>query len=230
MDSIADGEAVARGSVARHLARVARLRPGERVEVSDQARAYVAVAETCSRHEVRFRVQEALPAPEVTPRLEAALAIIRFNRFEWAVEKLTELGVHQIIPTVAARSDSHLVAAAPSRLDRWRRIAFEAAQQSRRLAAPSVEAPSTLGEVIDGGAGGSTTLMADPVGRPLLQVHSGEATRFLVGPEGGWTEAEQRLASQSGCTSASLGANVLRTETAAVAMAAVCANSSRRES
>lgn len=229
MDLIAGGEAVARGSVARHLARVARLRPGERVEVSDQVRAYVAVAETCSRHEVRFRIDEALPLPDVPPRLEAALAIIRFNRFEWAVEKLTEIGVHRIIPTVADRSDSHLVAAAPKRLDRWRRIAFEAAQQSRRLTAPDVEAPSALGEVIGGSVAGLTTLMADPGGRPLLQVHSGEATRFLVGPEGGWTEAEQRLASKSGCASASLGENVLRAETAAVAMAAVCATSARKE-
>ena len=223
VDSISDGEARARGSLAHHLARVARLRPGERIEVSDQVRAYRAVTESCSPVEVRFRVEGRLPDPAPTPRVEAALAIIKFPRFEWAIEKLTELDVRRIIPVVAERSDAKLVARASKRLTRWRRIAFEAAQQSRRLAAPTVEPPTGFDEALRG-CPAVKMLLAGPGRRPATRVYGGEAARFLVGPEGGWTADEENQAKANGFEEASLGLTVLRAETAAVAMAAICAS------
>lgn len=221
VDRIANGEAVARGSVARHLSSVARLRPGEPVEVSDQRRAYRATVGRCSRGEVRFRIESVLPDPPPLPRVEAAVSIVRFRRFEWAVEKLTELGVASIIPVVAARSAAGLVSAAAGRLARWRRIAFEASQQSRRLAAPIVQPPSGLETVMREGHAGRRVLL-DPEGEPALALGGGPV-RFLVGPEGGWTPEEGRLAAKHGFEPASVGAGILRTETAAVAMAALCA-------
>ena len=223
VDTIEDGEATARGNRAHHLARVARLRPGERVEVSDQTKAFRAVVAECSPTEVRFRVEEALPEPTRMPRLEAALSIVKFPRFEWAIEKLTELGVHCIIPVVAARSDSRLVSSAPKRLARWRRIAFEAAQQSRRLAAPAVHPPTRFEAASRKGASGKR-LLADRGGKPIGRIYAGEASRFLIGPEGGWTAAEEDFATANGCEVGSLGPTVLRAETAAVAMAAICAS------
>ena len=120
VDSISEGVAYSRGNSARHLASAVRLRLGERLEVSDQIRAYLAVTESCSPDEVRFRIEEPLPDPGPAPCLDVALAIIRFPRFEWAVEKLTELGVRSIIPVIATRSDAKLVSSAPGRAARWR--------------------------------------------------------------------------------------------------------------
>ncbi len=228
VDSISEGKAVAHGSAAHHLARVARLRPGERIEVSDQVRAYRAVTESCSPSEVRFRIEGRLPETLPTHHLEAAIAIIRFSRFEWAIEKLTELGVQCIIPVIAQRSDTRLVAAASKRLERWRRISFEAAQQSRRLAAPAVEPPTGFAEALRGGRA-ERILLADLGGRPVTRVYGGETARFLVGPEGGWSADEQDLAKANGFEAASLGATVLRAETAAVAMAAICASVAKEE-
>ena len=219
VDSIEDDAAFARGDSAHHLARAVRLRRGERVEVSDQVRAYLAVTESCSPEEVRFRIEQPLPDPGPVPRLDAALAIIKFPRFEWAIEKLTELGVHSIIPVIAARSDVKLVYTASKRAARWRRIALEAAQQSRRIAAPTVVAPTRFEQVVRDCPAG-TGLFLQPGGLPVADVDRG-ASVFLVGPEGGWTDEEAGMASAAGLGAVDLGRTILRSETAAVAAAAV---------
>ena len=228
VERIKDGEAIATGRAAHHLARVARLRPGERVEVSNQVTAYRAVTAACTSTEVRFRIEEPLPAPAPSPALDTALAIIKFPRFEWAIEKLTELGVHSIVPIVAARSDPALCASATKRLGRWRRIAVEAAQQSRRLAAPSVRAPAEFDQFVRS-CGSASRILAQPGGPQLATSGRNGSTSFLVGPEGGWTEAELQLAGEHGFEPARLGTTVLRAETAAVAFAAVCASWSEGE-
>ena len=223
VDRVRDSAAVARGKLAHHLARVARIRPGERVEISDQAHAYLAVAESTSPAEVTFRVLEPLPATPPAPAFDAGLSIIRFRRFEWAMEKLTELGVRRVVPVIAARSGANLVASAPSRLRRWRRIAFEAAQQARRLSAPEVLPPQRFEDAVVRDTV-SVRVLVDPSGSPVAQVCDGGPCWFLIGPEGGWTAEEQALARTSGCKSACLGRTILRSETAAVAMAAICSS------
>ena len=229
VDVIEGGAAVARGVQAHHLARVARLQAGEQVEVSDQVTAYRALTESCTPTEVRFRIEGALPAEPESSQLNVALALVRFARFEWAVEKLTELGVHSITPLIAARSDAKLVQSAEKRAERWRRIALEAAQQSRRLAAPTVSVPVAFEEAVQD-CGSDTKLLAEPAGPPVASVCCGHETTLLVGPEGGWTQQEAQLAYESGFKAASLGRNVLRAETAAVALAAICASRSGTES
>ena len=219
VESIEDDAAFAHGDSARHLVRSVRLRRGEQVEVSDQVRAYLAVTESCSPDEVRFRIEQPLPDPGPVPCLDAALAIIRFPRFEWAVEKLTELGVRSIIPVIAARSDVKLVSAASKRASRWQRIAFEAAQQSRRIAAPTVAAPTRFEQAVHDCPAG-TGLLVHPGGAPLADAGR-VASVFLVGPEGGWTDEEAGMATRAGLRTADLGRTILRSETAAVATAAV---------
>lgn len=223
VDAIEAGVAVARGAQAHHLARVARLRVGEIVEVSDQKNAYRALTVSCTSMEVRFRIEARLPEQPESARLSVALAIIKFSRFEWAVEKLTELGVHSIIPLFAARSDANLVKSAANRAERWRRIAKEAAQQSRRLAAPTVEVPMAFADAVQD-CSSDTKLLAEPAGPPVASVCCGHETTLVVGPEGGWTQQESQMAHESGFRAASIGCNVLRAETAAVALAAICAS------
>ncbi len=228
VDGIEGGAAVARGAQAHHLARVARLRAGEQVEVSDQVTAYRALTESCTPAEVRFRIEGALPAEPESPRLSVVLSIVKFARFEWAVEKLTELGVHSITPLIAARSDAKLVQSAEKRVERWRRIALEAAQQSRRLAAPTVAVPMAFADAVQD-CRSDTRLLADPAGAPVASACCSHETTLVVGPEGGWTQQESQLAQECGFKAASLGRNVLRAETAAVALAAICASRSGAE-
>jgi 16S rRNA (uracil1498-N3)-methyltransferase len=171
---------------------------------------------------VRFRIENALPAQPEAARLGVALAIIKFARFEWAIEKLTELGVRSIMPVVTARSEAKLVQSASKRAGRWRRIAVEAAQQSRRLAAPTVATPIPFTDVVQGSSS-ETKLLAEPGGPPLTASFRGGDATLLVGPEGGWTHDEAQLAVQNGFKAVGLGGTVLRTETAAVALTAICA-------
>ena len=196
---------------------------GEWVEVSDQVTAYRAVTESCRPTEVRFRIEGALPAQPEVARLGVALAIIKFTRFEWAIEKLTELGVHSITPLITARSDAKLVKAASKRAERWRRMALEAAQQARRLAAPSIEGPIPFANAIQEFSS-ETKLVAKPGSPPVAEKGGAQDTTLLVGPEGGWTQEEAELADQNGFEAVGLGGNILRTETAAVALSAIFAS------
>ena len=142
VESISNGSAVVAGPKAHHLHRVARLRPGEIVEVSDSRQAFVAEVKRSRAGEVEFSIREPIETPRPTARIAAGLAICKFARLELAMEKATELGVTSIVPLAAARSDKGLVQGASKRHERWERIAEEAAGQSRRLAPPVVEAPA----------------------------------------------------------------------------------------
>jgi len=137
--SISDDEAVLRGEDAHHLARVLRVEVGQQYEISDGARAYLAAIEGVSKNEVRFRVVEELEAASALPPITLYVALIKFDRFEWMVEKATEIGVERIVPVEAARTEQGLYAAAGKRVERWRKIARESSQQSRRVSAPVVE-------------------------------------------------------------------------------------------
>ena len=148
VDVVADGVAQASGDRAHHLARVVRLREGDQVEVSDLATAWVATVASISGKQVRFTLHDQLPAPTPAPVLDLYLAVIKFPRLEWAIEKATEIGVRSIIPVASEYSDGGLIKAAPKKLDRWRKIVEEAAQQARRLASPHIEQPIPLADAL----------------------------------------------------------------------------------
>jgi 16S rRNA (uracil1498-N3)-methyltransferase len=151
--------------------------------------------------------------------VEVHLAIIKFPRFELAVEKLTELGVAAIVPVAAERSDRGLVRAAEKRMERWRAIAEEAAQQSRRLAPPEILMPLSLGDALTRPV--IQRIFLDFGAPPLGRVVRPGSTALLIGPEGGWTEGELAAALSAGAAAASLPQTVLRAETAAIAACAI---------
>lgn len=230
VDELDGDQAIARGDRARHLSRVARLKPGEAVEVSNFECAWRAVAHSVADREVRFRLEAQLPSPPSAPAIELQLALIKFPRLEWAVEKAAELGVESILPVQAERSDGGLAKAAAKRGDRWRRIAEEAAQQARRLRPPDVLEPVELGSALERPA--DVRLWCDfqgePLAAPLLVdalAHPVEERRvvLLVGPEGGWADAERTAAIAAGSQPIRLAAPVLRAETAALAAIAIVA-------
>jgi 16S rRNA (uracil1498-N3)-methyltransferase len=214
---------VLRGEDAHHLARVLRVEAGQQFEISDGAAAYLAAIEEVSKSEVRFRVVEALQAPSPLPPITLYAALIKFDRFEWMVEKATEIGVERIVPVEAARTEAGLFAAAGKRVERWRKIARESSQQSRRVAAPVIEDARRLAALPVEGC--RLQLEEQPGADSLLnclpQVSGPVA--LLIGPEGGWTEAERERLKSTGWVPVSLGGAILRAETAAIVAAGAVA-------
>ncbi len=225
VDAVVAGKAAVGGERAHHLARVARLRPDERVEVSDQERLYTARVAAVSGKSVEFAIETEIEPPPPGRPVCLLLSLIKFARFEWAIEKTTELGVTSIVPLLADRSERGLAAAAAKRTDRWRRIADEAAQQARRMVPPGIEPPANLDQAV-ARAEDSDRFILDRDGLSLsqaLQEADSDSTRevvLLVGPEGGWSDRERAAAQSQGFVTVGLGANILRSETAAVAAVA----------
>src|SRR5580704_12364623 len=114
------GSAALRGEAAHHLGRVLRAEPGQLYELSDGRRLWLARTENVSRDEVRFSLVEELAAAVPTVQIDLLLAIVKFDRFEWALEKATELGADEIVPLAAERSEKGLIAAAGKRAERWK--------------------------------------------------------------------------------------------------------------
>lgn len=185
-----------------HLERALRLAPGEVVSVADGAGRWRLCRFGPALEPIAAIVVDAAPRPAVG----VAFAVMKGDRPEWTVQKLTELGVDLIVPFHAARS---VVRWSNERAvrneERLRRIAREAAMQSRRSRLPEVAPISSFADV----ARRTGALLADPGGRPPA---SGD-TLLLVGPEGGWDDTERSV----GLTPVGLGPTVLRAETAAVA-------------
>src|ERR1700728_1559600 len=146
VDRVRNGQAEIRGEDAHHLTRVLRVEAGQRFEITDNERAWLAEGETARKNLVRFRVMEEIAGGPELPSVTLYLALIKFERFEWAVEKATELGVTRIVPVEANRSEHGLFAGAQKRAERWKRIARESSEQSRRLRAPEIAAPIRLSE------------------------------------------------------------------------------------
>jgi len=220
VSSIEDGVAVIRGDRARHLARVVRIRPGEELEVSDGRRIFAAEVESASAAEVVVRLQQELEPPAPSPAVELLASITKFPRWEMGLEKAVEAGASAIVPVVAARTDGGLAKAAAKRLERWRLIAEEAAQQSRQLAAPQVHEALAFPEALERPA--ALRVFLDFDGTPLPELLNDrtfapeESLAVLVGPEGGWSDDERAAAAAAGWRFARLGDTTLRAETAAI--------------
>ena len=227
------GRATLRGEGAHHLGRVLRATPGQLYELSDGRAVWLARTETVGRDEVEFTLMEKLPAAAALVRIELLLAIVKFDRFEWALEKATELGADQISPLAAGRSESGLVAASAKRSERWKKILAESAQQARRLHIPALTEASKPAQAFRASRAPLKLMFSERAGaRPLREVLEPVAAdrpereaahvAVAIGPEGGWTDAEFSVASECGCVEVALGANILRTETAVcAALAAV---------
>lgn len=218
VDRVSDGEAHVEGPAAHHLARVVRLREGEEVELSDGSALFRARVAKAGSRRVEFAIEEELAAPALGPDVTLRIAVFQFPRLEWALEKATELGVARVVPIVAARSEKHLVKTAPKRMERWRRITEQAAQQSRRMSSPVIEEAVSFEKVIVDRQG--TGLILHPDGDPLGDILAScvpGPIQLLVGPEGGWTDDEVSSALAAGYQQAGMGSLILRCETAAVA-------------
>jgi 16S rRNA (uracil1498-N3)-methyltransferase len=223
VDQIRGGQAELRGEEARHLTRVLRVEPGQRFEISDNGTAYLAEVVEARGERVVFRVESELESPPPPARVTLCAALIKFDRFEWIVEKATEMGVERIVPVETTRVERGLFDASRKRSERWERIAREASQQARRVKLPEIAPAERFDAALRTEAGVRLFLEEAPGTRPFLQAIPPrvESAAVLLGPEGGWTDREREAAAAAGWNSVSLGPQVLRAETAAVASLAL---------
>jgi 16S rRNA (uracil1498-N3)-methyltransferase len=211
------------GDAAHHLGRVLRAQQGQLYELSDGQRVRLGRIEQVSRDRIDFALLDEIPAHPPAIDVALLLSVVKFDAFEWALEKATELGVSTIVPLASARSDKTLLVAAGKRAERWKKILAEASQQSRRVRVPVLQAVSEPAQAFRAQAAGAAKIMLSerPDAPALRQILQSEPTRkqavLAIGPEGGWTDAEFADAQTHGFREASLGKLILRTETAVVA-------------
>lgn len=221
VEKFSDRSAVMEGDAAHHLGRVLRAQAGQLYELSDGEAVWLAEVEAVSRDRVNFKLTEALPAHRIPLQTTLLLSIVKFDAFEWALEKATELGVSRIVPLAAERTEKGLLAAAVKRSDRWQKILLEASQQSRRVRLPVLEAVAKPTVAFAAVQEGVRVMLSESADAPTLRaVLSGKQTTnavLAIGPEGGWADAEFQAAHGAGFQEASLGKLILRTETAVVA-------------
>jgi 16S rRNA (uracil1498-N3)-methyltransferase len=221
VDKFEGDRAVMEDDAAHHLGRVLRAQVGQLYELSDGERVRLGRIEKVGRDRVEFALLEELPAHAPSLQVTLLLAVVKFDMFEWAIEKATELGVATIVPLAAARSEKALLSAAGKRAKRWEKVLHEASQQSRRVRVP-VLAELAKPETVFASAKEGLRLMlserpAAPTLRNVLEGQRPASATLAIGPEGGWTDAEFETAHLAGFQEASLGKLILRTETAVVA-------------
>ena len=219
-----------RGDAAEHLGRVLRAEPGQLYELSDGERVWLGRVESVGLlkrgdNRVEFSLLEPIAVQEPSLHLHLLIALVKFDRFEWCLEKATELGVSEITPLIATRTDKILVSASGKRHARWERILLESAQQSRRLRPPKLAQAAMPGDAYPACSADCKLLLSERRDAPaihdvLLKVTARSAA-VSIGPEGGWTDGELSSARSAGFAEASLGHLVLRTETAVLASLAI---------
>ena len=193
---------------AHHVLEVLRGRSGDQVEVVDGAgRLFVAEL----RGGAGAVVLEELAVPDV-PEAEVSLfqAVPKGGRMDLVVEKATEAGVTSIVPLLTERG---VVNPREGKVNRWRRVAEAAARQSLRLRVPAVAEPMPFADAVSEVVETGVLLHNGPGTRPLETVVGSPAGLF-VGPEGGWSEGELRIAEEAGLVQGGLGPYRLRSETA----------------
>ncbi len=234
-DEVSGNTAALVGEHAAHLARVLRAEIGQEFDIAtgDEVRRGTITTISYDRIEFALGAKQHLRLRSAAPKITLALAIFKFDRMEWAIEKCTEIGIGRIIPVIARRTDAHLASAAAKRHERWQRIVRQAAEQSRRDAPPEIAAPVKLKDLEGDGVLAADTLrvvldesLAGSEGDArlgeILQSHSSaDEVALAVGPEGGWADGELTRFYEAGWVAASLGETILRAETAAIVATAL---------
>jgi 16S rRNA (uracil1498-N3)-methyltransferase len=208
------------GDAAHHLGRVLRAEPGQLFELSDGQAAWVARIESVARDRVDFSLLEPIASREPAFQATLLLSIVKFDSFEWALEKATELGVHTIVPLAAARSEKALLHAAEKRSERWKKILLESSQQCRRVAIPVLRSPEKSAAAFSQAIGFRVLLSERAEARPMRTILPAAVptqVTLAIGPEGGWTDEEFSSAASAGFQQAAVGNLILRTETAVIA-------------
>jgi 16S rRNA (uracil1498-N3)-methyltransferase len=217
---LAAGLAEINGPEAHHLARVCRLRPGDAVCLfNGDGFEYSATVETVQKNSVVLMVEPGEQRNrELKFHLQVAAPLPKGDRTQLLVEKLTEIGVTTLVPLRTQRSVIH---PHDAKLEKLKRYAIEACKQCGRNTLPKIEPLTEWTAYCSQSSLPARRMLADPAGGPAAPY--AEDTAIAVGPEGGFTAEEMKLALDNGWQMVGLGPRILRVETAAVALAAIVA-------
>ena len=202
---------------AHYIGRVLRLAPGAAVQLFDgSGQEYQGELIEVGKKQVRVELRQQLAGlPESPLRVHLGQGLSRGERMDWAIQKAVELGVAQITPIISERCEVRLKdERADKRLAHWRQIAISACEQCGRSVVPVIHPPVSLTQWLPVEA--ALKLVLHPVAEPLSGHRRPDSLAFLIGPEGGLTDAEVEQAKTQGFHAARLGPRVLRTETAPV--------------
>lgn len=206
-----------------HLRDVLRLSAGDEVQVFDGlGREYLCRISSSAKSGAELEIMSEIPplAPESTLDLTLAATVLNGERFDLVVQKSVELGVTRLIPMHSIRGEVK-VSDARRRVERWKRIAMEATKQCGRSRLMAIGEPSSFGDLIRSEPPASIILFSERDGSPLPQLPQISNLTALVGPKGGWDDAELELAGELGVSIVTLGGRILRAETAAISLTTI---------
>lgn len=221
------------GGEHHHLSRVLRIKPGKKVWLHDEeGRSYLAEVKEVTDKGTTMLIlgQQGVDGAKI--HLILAQALIRAKKMDFLVQKATEMGMDSLIPIVGTRSVVKISCEVEKKkVLRWQKIAAEAAKQSGRSTVPVILPPQPVLRLVEESKAERKLLLSENRGRYLKDIlvegpaiSSDEGTPsvlILVGPEGGWTEGEENKALDRGFEAVSLGKQILRSETAALAALAL---------
>ena len=232
-DTWDEGTASIEGGQAAHLIRVLRAQPGMEFDIVAGGRVWHGVIAGITGDAVRFNLIAEVAADPALP-VTLLLSVFKFDRMEWAIEKVTELGAGRIVPVIARRSEKHLAQSAASRAERWRRVAVEASKQARRSDVLRIDDPLPLKTAVRVEGQFVRLVLAEQERSTTLHHALTEALtaagddvpaiRIAIGPEGGWTGEEEAMFDAENWKAVSLGPRILRAEPAAITAMAVAAD------
>ncbi|MBQ7503285.1 16S rRNA (uracil(1498)-N(3))-methyltransferase [bacterium] len=212
------------GEAALHLLKVMRVRCGDEfIAFDNTGYEYVCEVESfCGKKALQARVKAASRAEgrEAEGLLRICMAVVKGERFDWAAEKLTELGAAEIVPIIT--EFTQVTAPSAEKLSRWRRLAIEAACQCGRVKIPKICEPMSCIEAMKKykAAPNRHMIIFCPGAELFKPAETGEEYTVFIGPEGGFSQAEEKAARENGAEVWGLGPRILRVETAALAAAA----------
>jgi 16S rRNA (uracil1498-N3)-methyltransferase len=214
------------GDLLIHLRDSLRITIGETVLFGDGAsRRYRTEITEVSKRAITGRILDTVQEPpRSTPQLILGQSLLKGEKMDWVIQKAVELGVDELVPVESRHSVVQLRAdRIDSQIARWQRIALEAAQQSEQWRLPTITPPQSLATLLKSCATGTATLMLAERrdGKSLQTIKLPQdmtgSVLMLIGPEGGWSKEEMRIAEQAGIEQVTLGPHILRAETAAIA-------------
>ena len=226
-DNIIDSTAVITGQDAHHIIHVLRMKEGDEICVSSGTGLdYLCSVSSFSENEVTARIIEARKSTELPVEIVLYQGLPKSDKMELIIQKCTELGVSRIVPVQTRRSIVKLDAASSAKkLERWRKIAQSASEQSQRSRIPQIDPVCTLQDALRDSTSLSAAIIpyeheygGSGLKSFLTSVSGLSSAGIFIGPEGGFEEEEISQARSAGAIPVSLGSRILRTETAGLAV------------
>jgi len=217
------------GDEHHHLSRVARIKPEEKVWLFDEQGAnYLAKVEEIRKDLTRLSILQTLDKNKPKIKITLAQALLKSKKMDLIIQKSTELAVTDIIPVITARTIVKVEEKIQKKIERWKKIALEAVKQSQRSFLPSISPPMPIEKLVEGRREEKKLLLSENRGKYLRDIlienscselkmrKPPSSVLILVGPEGGWTDEEEKFILDNGYEAVSLGGQTLRAETAAL--------------